>query len=55
MTHQPDLRDRKTRNELVVIVLFAVYVAVIAVVLAAAMGTTGFAAGPLAAPVPGIP
>jgi hypothetical protein len=27
---------------------------VITIVLAAAMGTTGFAAGPLAAPLPGI-
>lgn len=54
MTHQPNQRDRANRNQLVLILLFAAYVAVITIVLAAAMGTTGFAAGPLAAPVPGI-
>ncbi|HSL34396.1 MAG TPA: hypothetical protein VK871_12145 [Candidatus Limnocylindrales bacterium] len=55
MTHQPNQRGRANRNQFVLIILIAAYVAVITIVLAAAMATTGFAAGPLAAPVPGIP
>jgi hypothetical protein len=54
MAHHPNLRDRTDRGHLTVVILMAAYVVAIAAILAAAMGTTGFAPPPLTGPVPGI-
>jgi hypothetical protein len=52
MTHHPNQQDRFNRTQILLLILIAAYVVGIAAVLAAMMTTTGFAAGPLAAPLP---